>query len=427
MDVMDFDLDEEDDLSTALGTESLAAKDMVPEGFDNTPRTRRAPEQLIQGRRYLKVDQSANTRKNSKISKIWQHGSELRALDTPNLDKHWLCNLCLPTKRLYKVSSSGGNNNTTAPARHLSKVHRISLKEDEDSETNSITTSSPAPAPSIATMMTTASQASYNALVSRINIEKFRWLLLKWIIQMHIVLIVVESDSFRELVLFIAPALESFLVQSANTIRRWILQLFDRQSLVIKKKLARARSRIHISFDLWTSPNHRAFVGIVAHWLDEDLKKQDVLIGLRRVRGSHSGENIAEAVIPLLQMYEIGPKLGYFVGDNIGSNDTGVRCILQALRPDIRDPDSRRVRCIGHIINLVAKAFLFGQDVESLEGENLTKEQISKLLAVRKDWLTNGPYGKLHNTVNFIRDTPQRRDEWFSIANSGIEEEFEGE
>jgi hypothetical protein len=30
--------------------------------------------------------------------------------------------------------------------------------------------------------MTTASQASYSALVSRINVEKFRWLLLKWII-----------------------------------------------------------------------------------------------------------------------------------------------------------------------------------------------------------------------------------------------------
>ena len=73
MDVMDFDLDEEDDLSTALGTESLAAGGMVPEGFDNTPRTRGVPELLIQGSRYLKVDQSANTRKNSKVAKIWQH------------------------------------------------------------------------------------------------------------------------------------------------------------------------------------------------------------------------------------------------------------------------------------------------------------------------------------------------------------------
>ena len=38
MDVMDFDINE-DDLSSALGTESLAVGDMVPEGFDNTPRT----------------------------------------------------------------------------------------------------------------------------------------------------------------------------------------------------------------------------------------------------------------------------------------------------------------------------------------------------------------------------------------------------
>ena len=88
MDAMDFSFDEEeDDLSSAFGTETLAARDMVPEGFDNTPRARVPTEQLIQGRRYLKVDQSTNKRNGSKVSKIWQHGSELRALDTPNLDR----------------------------------------------------------------------------------------------------------------------------------------------------------------------------------------------------------------------------------------------------------------------------------------------------------------------------------------------------
>jgi hypothetical protein len=47
MDVMDFSFDEEDDLSSALGTETLAAEDMVPEGFDNTPRARVPTELLI--------------------------------------------------------------------------------------------------------------------------------------------------------------------------------------------------------------------------------------------------------------------------------------------------------------------------------------------------------------------------------------------
>lgn len=70
MDAMDFSFDEEDDLSSALGTETLATKDMVSEGFDNTLRARVPTEQLIQGRRYLKVDQSANKRNGSKVSKI---------------------------------------------------------------------------------------------------------------------------------------------------------------------------------------------------------------------------------------------------------------------------------------------------------------------------------------------------------------------
>jgi hypothetical protein len=36
MDAMDFDFDEDNDLSSALGTETLAARDMVPEGFDQS-------------------------------------------------------------------------------------------------------------------------------------------------------------------------------------------------------------------------------------------------------------------------------------------------------------------------------------------------------------------------------------------------------
>jgi hypothetical protein len=52
MDVMDFDLDEEEDLSTVLGTESLAARDMVSEGFDNTLRARGVLELTQLGRWY---------------------------------------------------------------------------------------------------------------------------------------------------------------------------------------------------------------------------------------------------------------------------------------------------------------------------------------------------------------------------------------
>jgi hypothetical protein len=46
MDAMDFGFDEEDDLSSALGTETLAARDMVPEGLRQHPTSSRTDKVL---------------------------------------------------------------------------------------------------------------------------------------------------------------------------------------------------------------------------------------------------------------------------------------------------------------------------------------------------------------------------------------------
>ena len=135
------------------------------------------------------------------------------------------------------------------------------------------------------------------------------------------------------------------------------------------------------------------------------------MIDLRRLVDTHNDENIVEVVISLLQMYDLDSKLEYFIDDNVDFNDTAICHILQALRLDIKESDSRRVRCIRHIINLVAKTFLFEQDVESLKNKHLPKTKISDLQTVRKDWLTRGPYGKLRKTVDFICDTSQQRDQ----------------
>jgi hypothetical protein len=91
-----------------------------------------------------------------------------------------------------------------------------------------------------------------------------------------------------------------------------------------------------------------------------------MLLGLKRIKGLYSRENITEVMIPVLKEYEVAPRLGVFVADNADSNDTAVRSILAQIRPDL-DPTSRRARCLDHIINLAAKAFLFSSDTEVFE------------------------------------------------------------
>jgi hypothetical protein len=49
---------------------------------------------LADGRRFLKVDQTANLRAGSKVSKIREHGFEYRLLDNGLYDKYWRCKNC---------------------------------------------------------------------------------------------------------------------------------------------------------------------------------------------------------------------------------------------------------------------------------------------------------------------------------------------
>ena len=84
------------DLSNALGIDTLADRDMMPPGFDNTPGSSAdtLPIEIFEHWRFLRVERSAILRSGQKVSKIWDHGIEYGALDIPQLDKYWEYNHC---------------------------------------------------------------------------------------------------------------------------------------------------------------------------------------------------------------------------------------------------------------------------------------------------------------------------------------------
>ena len=87
-------------------------------------------------------------------------------------------------------------------------------------------------------------------IITRFNLHIFRYLLIRWVMTIYIAFSYIESDTFRDWVLYIAPALKPYLVRSGRIIQRWILWEFEKQRNYIKKQLVTARSRIYISFNL---------------------------------------------------------------------------------------------------------------------------------------------------------------------------------
>ena len=95
--------------------------------------------------------------------------------------------------------------------------------------------------------------------------------------------------------------------------------------------------------------------------------------------------------------------------DNAKNNDTCVK-ELAKLYPGV-DEKRSRLRCAGHIINLVVKAILFGKGVTALEKE-LCGASEDETFAI---WTRIGPIGKIHNLSVYINRTDQRREEFFGL------------
>jgi hypothetical protein len=124
---------------------------------------------------------------------------------------------------------------------------------------------------------------------------------------------------------------------------------------IVTEKLNAATSKIHLSFDLWTSRNLRALLGINCHFADEFGNLKTFLLALPQQFGQHSGVNIADQITAIIEHFNISESIGNFMTDNATNNDT---CI-EALGLEYNfNPLHQRFRCSGHKTNLVARAML---------------------------------------------------------------------
>jgi hypothetical protein len=222
------------------------------------------------------------------------------------------------------------------------------------------------------------------------------------------------------------PSLERYIPQSHSTIADWVKEDFLEARIELTSQLAIARSQIHLSFDIWTSPACRAILGVCAHFLTPNLTLSHALIGIREIEGVHNGENIASVISQVIQEFNLSDKLGVFIGDNSGNIDTAVECLVGEFWPNEVGMETRRARCIAHIINLAAKAFLFGNNCDAFVTEMNDLEQNSMndeahLVREQERWRQQGVIGKFHNICRYIRQNPQRRQDFMKFIRTCLD------
>jgi hypothetical protein len=148
------------------------------------------------GQQFAIVDHTANIRNGSEVSKIWSYGFERRRVDDGTFDRYWRCGHC-PHKKILKCVEGGGKK-TSYPIRYLRNRYFIDLNTDNQALPVQQTLFFRA----VTGVATAVVIKTASTLILIININRFRYLLIRWIIIMNISFVCIEHPSWRELIIY---------------------------------------------------------------------------------------------------------------------------------------------------------------------------------------------------------------------------------
>jgi hypothetical protein len=191
--------------------------------------------------------------------------------------------------------------------------------------------------------------------------------ILAWLVHDNRAFRTLESSYLQDCFKYLNPAVEARgCLPSHVTVRNWIALVYDSHLDLVKEKLRVAHSKVHLSFDLWTSRNLKALLGVNCHFTDEFGNLKTLLLALPRQAGAHSGLNVANNLIWTIKQFGLDERIGYFVADNAFNNDTCVAALALEFGFSAKQ---RRLRCAGHVFNLVARAILWSTDADGFQHE----------------------------------------------------------
>jgi hypothetical protein len=231
--------------------------------------------------------------------------------------KEWPCRYCLVNYQL-----SGGTENIGA---HLRKHHGVHEDSPADIRIKNLETSIAAAMEGASANPQKRRRLNQEEAITDLNPDVLELLYVQFIAVCNQSLRLAECPEFRAFLFYLNKDIDTWLPSDNHTIHKWVMRQWEAEKVKKKQRLQSARSKIHITTDMWTSTNDLAMMAVVAQFLGEDNQLETILLALKSVEGSHEGENLAKYLMEVVEDWGFANNLGYLVMDNASSNDTLIR------------------------------------------------------------------------------------------------------
>ncbi|KAM5534121.1 hypothetical protein V8D89_012212 [Ganoderma adspersum] len=186
--------------------------------------------------------------------------------------------------------------------------------------------------------------------------DQFEQLLAEWIAACDQPFDTVEKLELHSLLQYTYHRPEHLDIPSAATIKKRIMDLSDKYVEELAATIKATTCKVSLSLDAWTSSNGFAFLAIVMHYVTDDWRLEEILIGFEELIGEHSGKNMAEVLWHTMDIYGLIGRVMAINCDNATSNDTLIAeieslCHEHGIRFSAKQA---RMRCVPHTIHLSA-------------------------------------------------------------------------
>jgi predicted nucleic acid-binding Zn-ribbon protein len=163
-----------------------------------------------------------------------------------------------------------------------------------------------------------------------------------------------ESDAFEDYIR-IAHNPRFSSVSRQTTTRDFIKYYSDCRAKLVDS-LSSVTS-VALTSDIWSGNAKEDYLSVVAHYVNSNWELEKRVIGMRLIDESHSGSNIADRVVAVLEDFGLTDKVFSVTLDNASSNSSA----MAFLSPQISGYMGTlflHQRCACHIINLIVKCGL---------------------------------------------------------------------
>ena len=275
-------------------------------------------------------EEDGHSRKKVKLNSSHVHEYfEITERLNPRTDKFEAASKCITCGHIFS-----GKNATNLKA-HLEKKHRekflrVKSLDDESRERAQETRKPPETGTLADTLLTpprgqqegssrvpTLKRRNSTENWTEDNQDRSNKMLAIWIGGSVLPVSCVEDKNMENYVKSLNPQAS---VPSRGTLQNDIEKIADKVVLKIKECLLTSR-QVAITTDIWSSMvSTDAFLGVTAHFINTDTRKrQSLKIACEKFNDCHSGSNIAEKLLSILQRYGIEDKTKYVLTDS-GSN-----------------------------------------------------------------------------------------------------------